>query len=210
MTEKKLPGPAYRIRTERLLLRCWDPSDAADLRQTLADNREHLLPFMPWALDEPEELQKKIERLRVFRDRFDLGEDFIYGIFNRENTRILGGCGLHRRIGPDALEIGYWIDKDHLNRGLATEASAALVKVAFEIEMVQRVEIHCDPLNVASAAVPRKLGFENEATLRKRQPSTQGSLHDAMIWTIFADDYPGSVAARAIIEAEDAIGRRIL
>ncbi len=204
-----IPGPAYRIFTERLLLRCWDPADAEALRQSLAYNRDHLLTFMPWAQDEPEELQVKIERLRNFRARFDRNEDFIYAIFDRENVHILGGCGLHRRSGPDALEIGYWIDKDHINQGMATETSAALVRVAFEIEHVQRVEIHCDPLNQASAAVPRKLGFQYEATLRQRQPSTSGTLRDSMIWTIFAEDYPYSPSASVEIHAEDAAGRTI-
>lgn len=205
-----LPGPAYRILTERLLLRCWDPGDAEALRQTLARNRDHLLAFMPWALNEPEELQKKIERIRKWRASFDRSEDYVYGIFDRDGKRILGGCGLHRRVGPEALEIGYWIDQDHLNQGLATETSAALVRVAFEVEKVRRVEIHMDPLNLAGAAVPRKLGFQFEAVLRGRVPAPDGSLRDVMIWSLLAEEYPGSPAAQAVIRAEDCIGRRIL
>lgn len=205
-----LPGPAYRIYTERLLLRCWDPADAPAVRQTLAYNREHLLTFMPWARDEPQTLEQKIELLRGFRARFDSGEDFVYGIFNPENTSILGGCGMHPRVGPGALEIGYWIDKDHINQGLATETSAALTKVGFEIHGVQRMEIHCDPLNHASAAVPKKLGYLYEGTLRQRHPWNDGTRHDIMIWSMLADEYLRSPAFMAKIQAEDAAGRRIL
>jgi len=96
----KIPGPAYLILTERLLLRCWEPGDAEALRQTLACNREHLLTFMPWAENEPEELQKKIERIRKWRAGFDLSQDFVYGIFDRTGVNILGGCGLHRLGEP--------------------------------------------------------------------------------------------------------------
>lgn len=205
-----IPGPAYRIYTERLLLRCWDPHDAEALRQALAANRDHLLTFMPWAHNEPEDLQKKIERIRKWRASFDLGEDYVFGIFDRGGGRILGGCGLHPRVGPDALEIGYWIDKDHINLGMATEASAALVRVAFEIEKVKRVEIHMDPLNLASAAVPPKLGFTYEATLRRRVPDAVGVFRDLMIWSLLAEEYPQSQAAQVKISAEDAAGRRIL
>jgi RimJ/RimL family protein N-acetyltransferase len=207
---EQIPGPAYRIYTERLLLRCWDPTDAAALRTSLGYNRDHLLTFMPWAKDEPVELLVMIDRLRNFRSRFDRSEDYVFGIFDSENRHVLGGSGLHRRVGPNALEIGYWIDKDHINQGLATETSAALVKVAFEIEHVQRVEIHCDPLNLASAAVPRKLGFQYEATLRQRQPSDSGTLRDTMIWSLFAENYPDSSSANVEIWAEDAAGRRIM
>ncbi len=205
-----IPGPVYRILTGRLLLRCWDPRDAEALRQTLARNRDHLLTFMPWAQNEPEDLQQKIERIRRWRASFDLGEDYVFGIFDYTGERILGGCGLHRRVGPGGIEIGYWIDQDQVNQGYATETSAALTRVAFEVERVQRVEIHMDPLNQASAAVPRKLGFLNEATLRQRVPAPDGTLHDSMIWSLLAAEYPDSPAAKIDLQAEDATGRRIL
>ena len=106
--------------------------------------------------------------------------------------------------------IGYWIHAAHINQGLATEAAAALTRVAFEVNDVERVEIHCDPANVRSAAVPRKLGYAHEATLRRRAQAGDGTHRDTMIWTLFADTYPGSAAATAEIEAYDARGRRIL
>jgi RimJ/RimL family protein N-acetyltransferase len=75
---------------------------------------------------------------------------------------------------------------------------------------VQRVEIHCDPRNVASAAVPRKLGFTHEATLRQRAVTSDGKLRDTMIWTLLATEYPDSPAARRAIEAYDACGQRLI
>ena len=165
---------------------------------------------MPWAHAEPEHIQNKVDRLRTFRSKFDLGQDFTYGILNLDETRVLGGCGLHTRIGPAALEIGYWINQEFTNQGLATEASAALVRVAFEIEKVNRVEIHCNPRNLANAAVPRKLGFTYEATLRQRQTFLEGELLDLMIWSLFRQDYSTSPAAASNIAAMDAIGRKII
>jgi len=216
MTSLPFPGPAYRIQTARLVIRCYDPRDAPLLSEAITASVEHLKPWMPWAHNEPEDLQAKIERLRTFRARFDLGEDFIYGIFDREEKRILGGTGLHARVGEGAREIGYWIRAGSINQGLATETSAALVRVAFEVDCVQRVEIHCDPENVRSAAVPRKLGFTHEATLRSRVPYpappglNEQRRRDSMIWTLFEEDYPNSPAAKAPIEAFDVVGRRIL
>ncbi len=206
----RYPGPAYRVITQRLVVRCYNPEDAILLKTAIDESVDHLRPWMPWAANEPEELQAKIERLRQFRGKFDLGQDFIYGIFNHDESRLLGGSGLHTRLGMDAREIGYWIHKDYINQGLATELSAALTRVAFEIDGVQRVEIHCVPENVRSASVPRKLGFTHEATLRQRVPFNAERRNDSMIWTLFAEDYPASLAASAQIEAYDAAGRRIL
>lgn len=141
---------------------------------------------------------------------FDLGQDFFYGIFAREEVQVLGASGLHTRAGEGAREIGYWIHKHHVNQGLATEASAALVRVAFEVDRVRRVEIHSDPQNVPSAAVPRKLGFTHEATLRQRKPFLEERFVDDMVWTLFADEYPASPAAALPVTAFDVLGRRIL
>jgi RimJ/RimL family protein N-acetyltransferase len=144
------------------------------------------------------------------RARFDLDEEYGYGIFNRDGSQILGSSGLHTRIGEGALEIGYWIDKDHINQGLATENSAALTRIAFEVMHVRRVEIHCDPNNQASAAVARKLGYTHEATLRERSLNYDGQPSDSMIWSLLAADYPSSPAAKLGIEAFDGCNRRIL
>ena len=59
----------------------------------------------------------KDERLRGFRARFDLGQDFIYGVFNAEENRLLGGTGLHTRAGQGAREIGQGQPEDPLRGG---------------------------------------------------------------------------------------------
>jgi len=205
-----IPGPAYRIITSRLIVRCWHPADAPRLKTAIEANVNHLLPWLPFAKNEPEDLQVKIERIRGWRSRFDADTDYTYAIFDPEETRVVGGTGLHKRVGDQAFEIGYWIDHEMINQGYATEISAALVKVAFEIMNARRVEIHVDPLNHRSAAVPHKLGFVHEATLRERLATTEYEWSDEMIWTLFAGDYPGTPAQNIQIQAYDAANRRIL
>jgi RimJ/RimL family protein N-acetyltransferase len=199
----------YRIYTPRLLLRCWEPADAPQLAEVVSRNLEHLRPWMAWASEENTQVNVQYERLRQARARFDLDQDYVYGIFGRDGQSIWGSTGLHTRAGDDALEIGYWIDKDRGSQGLATETSAALTKVAFEIFKVVRVEIHCDPGNLASAAIPRKLGYTLEATLRQRSTDFYGNLSDSMIWSLLAAEYPSSPSASQAIETFDGANRRI-
>lgn len=203
-------GPAYRVETERLVIRCWQPQDAALGKEAIDASREHLREWMPWADTEPEPLAVTIRRLRQFRAMFDLDKDYVYAVFNKDEDQVVGGSGLHTRLGENAREIGYWIHVDHINRGYATEVSAALAKVAFEIDGMDRVEIHCSPRNLASTAVPRKIGFVHEATLRRRGPIKDGQPVDSMIWSMHADDYPASLPASAKIAVYDACCNRIL
>ena len=209
MIEKKI-FPAYRIHTSRLLIRCWDPADAVLLKDAIDASRDHLSPWMPWAQGDPEPLEPIIERLRTWRGKFDLDLDYVYGIFSSDESAVIGSTGLHTRVGPSALEIGYWIHSDHLRKGYATEITAALTKVAFEIHHVNRVEIHCDPKNIASAAIPEKLGYTLEATLKQRFKQSENEWRDAMIWTLFANQYPQSPSAHILIKTFDAFGRHIL
>jgi RimJ/RimL family protein N-acetyltransferase len=209
MSGPVISKPVYRIETKRLVVRCWDPKDAALIQEAAAASKEHLLPFMPWAVNEPQTAEQKVELARRFRGSFDRGEDYVYGIFNRDESRALGGTGLHTRLSGNALEIGYWLHKDFINQGLITESTAALTKVAFEIYHVDRMEIHCSIENLASAAVPRKLGYIHEAT-RRRLGYANGQPTDSMIWTLFADEYPNTPSASAAIRAFDVAGNSLL
>jgi RimJ/RimL family protein N-acetyltransferase len=209
MNRLEFSNPAYHIETKRLAIRCYNPSDAPMLAESITESLQHLRPWMPWVQNEPEPIEEKVQRLKTFRGMFDLGQDFVYGIFNREDTKLIGGTGLHTRSGESDLEIGYWIHKDFVNQGLVTESTAALVKVAFELIRIHRVEIHCDPANFASAAIPRKLGFTHEGTLRAKTRFLDG-WSDSMIWGLLETEYPYSTASKAEIKAFDANEQQVL
>jgi RimJ/RimL family protein N-acetyltransferase len=202
--------PPYRVTTERLVVRCWEPRDAPLLKEAIDSSLDHLRPWMPWAADEPQPLEAKVALLRRFRGQFDLGQDFVYGLFSPDEAEVVGGSGLHTRAGEGALEIGYWIRASRAGHGLATEATAALTRVAFDVCGVDRVQIRVDPTNAPSLAIPRKLGFVEEARLRRRLPSRGAGPRDAIVFTLFRDDFGDSGLAGAAIEAYDAMEERVL
>ena len=201
--------PPYRIRTDRLVVRCWEPRDAPLLKDAVDSSLDHLRPWMPWAHDDPQSLEQKVQLLRRFRGEFDHGANFIYGIFEPNEAEAVGGTGLHPRVGAGALEIGYWIRASRVRRGYATEVSAVLARVAFDVCGVERVEIRVDPANAPSLAVPRKLGFREEATLRRRLPGGPGPLRDVVVFSLFRDEVDGTAVASAAYDAYDALGARV-
>lgn len=204
------PGLAYSIHTPRLILRCWHPTDANLLQREINDNLEYLRPWMDWAQQEPESLEMKTERLRHFRDDFLSRREFVYGIFAPDGLRIIGGTGLHTRESKDAREIGYWIGRSHANKGLATESAAALTRVAFEVNRVERLEIRCDPRNRPSARVAEKLGYVHRGTLYRNKTDAEGRLRDTMVWSLDAEEYPGSRASNMSVAVYNRGKIRIL
>lgn len=200
----------YRIVTERLIIRCYHPYDAHMLYEATAKSIQHLLPWMPWAKYEPVDIDSQINKLREFRMKYDAGSDNIMGIFSKQETELLGGTGLHPRIGNNAMEIGYWVNAEHINQGIATEASRALVRVGFDVEQLDRIEIHCDPRNTLSANIPHKLGFTHEATLHNRATDVHGNPRDTMIWTMFREQYKQSMLSHFPVQAFDCANREIV
>jgi ribosomal-protein-serine acetyltransferase len=146
------------VTTKRLVLRTWKTEDADALADAIAGSIDHLLPWMPWAAGEPVPIEDRRRLIDEWQRAPAAGGEVVYGVFLE--GAVIGGCGLHQRVGPGALEIGYWIHADHIRRGYATELTAALTEVAFTIEGIERVEVHHDRANVASAGVPRALGYE--------------------------------------------------
>jgi RimJ/RimL family protein N-acetyltransferase len=162
-----------------------------------------------WADRPPESLGEVIDKLRLFRSWFDSGEDFLFGAFSKDDGSCIGGAGLHPRVGKGGIEIGYWVHVDHLRKGIATEMAGALTRAAFEIGRMRWVEIRTATENAASAAIPRKLGFTHEATLKERLVLTSGEVTDAQVFTLLSRDYGASAAKRIPFTAFDGAGRKL-
>ena len=199
----------YRIETTRLVLRCYTPGDAEMLLQSINGSLEHLRPWIPWAQDQPQEIEWTAKFIRQFRGQFDLGQDAVYGIFDPQEQAIIGGTGFHNRVGKDAREIGYWINVNHIDKGYATEAVCALIRTGFEIEGLARLEIHCDPENTRSNNIPEKLGFRHEQTLKNNSTDRDGRLRDENIWTMTSFQYNTTPIRETSIKAYDFLGRPI-
>ena len=133
-------------------------SDAELLAGAVQESLEHLQPWMPWATPEAAQVETQRARRLEAVQAAEEGREYSY-LLVREDGELCGVLGLHRRIGPDAIEIGYWLRPGHTGRGLLTKAAGALTAAALELPDVNSVQIRCDEANVRSAAVPRRLGY---------------------------------------------------
>lgn len=177
----------HRIETARLVLRCYEASDAEEMSRVITASRHYLSPWMPWARDEPISPEDRAELLERFIRDYNEGTDFVMGIFLSETGAYVGGTGLHTRLGEGILEIGYWIAADQQRNGYVTEAAHALTHVAIDFAGAERVEIHHVPTNLHSRAVPERLDYTYEGRHQTLMPGVEG-LEATDIWFATEDN----------------------
>ena len=193
---------AYGILSERMSFRCFDPADAPAVRVAIARSRDQLGQFEELP-DESEPVEIMVERLRLFRSRFDRGEEFRYLATDRESGDVVGT--IHAEpLRAEGVLVGGWLDAGYGGRGYGEEALRAFATVALEVGHARYVELRIRPDNAPSRALATRAGFMHEATLRGRLV-VRGESHDEEIWTALREQARAS--ARVVVV--DAGGRRL-
>jgi len=165
-----------------VVLRRHRADDVDALHAAIESSRDHLRPFIPFADQSRQETAAFIERaVATWEDRSDFRYLIIDGA--EGDGDVLGGCDIHRRSGPDVAEVGYWLRSTATGRGIASVAAGVLTDVAFGIDGVERVEIHCDVANTRSAEIARRLGYalDRVDAVPVTAPGEEGRL---MIWVL--------------------------
>lgn len=168
--------PPERIDAGAVVLRRVSPDDAEAMAAAIEESLDHLRPWMPWASGpEPASVEGRRAWLSGPAGSWKEGGEYHFAILR--DGALVGICGLNRRAGPGALDIGYWVHAGHTRKGIATAAAAALTGAGFGLEGVERMEIHCDRANAASAGVAAKVGYRKAGTIEvpPQAPSETGA-----------------------------------
>lgn len=167
------------------VLRPFRPSDAVELTEAVAANREHLARWLPWA--ESHGFEDSVSYLARKRAQIEADDGFEGAIVL--DGRIVGGAGFH---GVDwinrSTSIGYWLAAEAVGRGLVSGAVRALLDHAFGVWDLHRVVIEAVVDNARSRAIPERLGFREEALLREAK-LLRGRYEDAVLYSMLASDW---------------------
>jgi ribosomal-protein-alanine N-acetyltransferase len=155
--------------------------DAEELAALYAANRDFLAPFEPIRPGAFYTAAGQRERLAAPPDdvyRFAVVDDgAIAGVINLAN--IVRGAFL-------SATVGYFVDRSHNGRGLATEAVGAVVGFAFGEAGLHRLQAGTLVDNVASQRVLEKNGFERIG-LARRYLKIAGEWRDHFLFQRVAD-----------------------
>lgn len=177
------------LRGERIVIRLYRESDAQDLFEAVAESRDHLRPWLPFA-DAHQTVEESRDWIIHTMAQWELREELSMSIWEIATNRYLGGTGFAIHSWETGyFEIGYWIRASEEGHGYITEAVRLLANYAFDTLKANRLEIRCDEQNVRSAAVPRRLGFVQEGCLRNDSTKPDGSLRSTFIFSLIPGEW---------------------
>ena len=146
------------LETERLILRPWDESDAAECYKYAGDPR--VGPVAGWPPHESVD-----DSRRIIREVLTGPET--YAVVLKETGFPVGSVGLKRgdlAEAEDEAELGYWLGVPYWGKGIIPEAAARLLRHAFEDLQLGRVWCGYYEGNERSRRVQEKLGFRYART----------------------------------------------
>lgn len=147
-------SPKIYANSTRLTLRHLCLSDVPHVHRHLSD-----FDVTKWLSTFPHPLPDDFAEKYVMNQP-DADNKFAFAIIENESLMFIGIVSYrHREDGK--IGIGYWLGKDHWNRGYATEAARLMIDYLYktfgdQIEIVSRHKTD----NAASANVLKKVGFE--------------------------------------------------
>ena len=152
------------IETERMILRRFEHSDNKSMRKNwIADEKIQSLYSEPVYTTE-EEVRKLLDK---YISSYQNEEYYRWAIIDKESDECIGQIAYFLVDSKNHFaEIEYCIGADYQCRGLATEATKAVIEYGFEKINLHKVQICTKTINVPSKRVIEKCGFTYEGTLR--------------------------------------------
>lgn len=148
-------------------LRLLELRDASALFSLIEENRQGLRQWLPW-LDANTKVEDSFDFIRGTQKQFAESTSLVMGLWHKET--LVGVVG-HNSINWSSRIAypGYWLGESAQGQGLMTASLKALIKHAFSDLKLNRIDIRCATGNVKSCALPKRLGFTHEGTLKQAE-----------------------------------------
>ena len=156
-----------RVLTDSLRISLSIPQYAEELFVLTDRNRLFLRRWLPW-LDGTMTSDDTRQFLALQVQRFARGESLYVTIFSDDSIAGVAGFNSLDRINGIGY-IGYWLGEEFTGRGIMTTVVRDLIEIGKSYYSLQKVDIRCATDNSRSRAIPERLGFSHEGTLRRAE-----------------------------------------
>lgn len=174
------------LTTQRLTLRPFEEHDAGPLFE-FARN-PNVTRFTLW--DHHKTVAETLVFVRDYaRLRYREGVPEPYAITLTPDPTPVGACGCFWASQPNqTMELGYWVAEPFWGRGIAAEASRAVMGLTFREFRPERIQARVIVGNLGSARVLEKLSFRYEGTLRASL-LRRGKFEDVMMYSVVRPEW---------------------
>ncbi|MET8760277.1 GNAT family N-acetyltransferase [Lentzea sp. NPDC004782] len=178
--------PDYPLRTDRLVLRPFEPADLDDF--VAYRLRPDVLRYLYNVAADREACAELLERRANETELAEEGQRIALAVQLPEG-RVVGDVVLKWRSEVDRQgEIGYSLHPDFQGKGYATEAAERMLRLGFEEFGLHRIVAQCDPRNEPSWRLMERLGMRREAHFRDFG-ILQGEWGDLYVYAMLAEEY---------------------
>jgi RimJ/RimL family protein N-acetyltransferase len=149
---------------------------------------EDLWQWTPYAVRSPEEMKSYIGQAIRAREN---GSALPFCVVEKGTGKAIGSTRyLNIDLPNKRLEIGStWIGKRWQRTAVNTEMKYLLLKHAFEILGMNRVELKTDSMNEKSRKAILRIGAREEGTLRKHVVTHTGRIRDTVYYSIIDSEW---------------------
>ena len=152
------------IETDRLILKEIEVEDAKSIFHIFS-NEDIMKYYGQFPINSVGEAENLID---IFNDNFRSSRGIRWGIFLREENRLIGTCGYHNwNKRHSRAEIGYELSIDAWGNGYIKEALKVIINYGYEFMNLNRIEAVVYPENEASIKSLMNLGFKKEGLLEE-------------------------------------------
>lgn len=147
-----------------LILKSMHTTDAESVLHCIRQNTEHLQTWIPWIHPQSHLLQIE-DFIHQQLQALEHQEGLMLGLF--KDDVLIGMAGLQdwdHAIGR--AELGFWISKAHLGKGIMTKAVRRLLQFGFKDMQLQRITATFPISNLKAHKLLEKAGFKVEGVLR--------------------------------------------
>ena len=182
VTPLTLEGSVVRLEPIR-------PEHASLFWEVAKDGLDEIFRWMPYSMKTPEDFERVVARAFEEQER---AESIVFATVERTSGQVIGSTRFmnidraNRRV-----EIGStWIAPRWQRTAVNTEAKYLMLRHAFEVWKVVRVELKTDALNEKSRKAILRLGAKEEGILRKHVITHTGRIRDSVYFSILDTEWP--------------------
>ncbi|MFG3286209.1 GNAT family N-acetyltransferase [Streptomyces sp. NPDC048111] len=132
--------------------------------------------------------------LQTYADKTAADTGRLYGIW-LDDTLVGGVMFRLFDAAQGTCEVGCWLERAAIGRGLVTRAVTVLIDWAVDVRGLHRVEWVASSENTPSINVAKRLGMTREG-VRRESYLYRGARHDSEIWAVLADEWRAARTAR--------------